>query len=407
MPKITKTALDAMAPKPDRETYLWDSALAGFGVRMMPTGKASFILKYRTRTGAARKMTIGRVGTITPDEARKEAIKSLAEIAKGGDPSAERKAARKNMKLAELADRYVADMKGGWKKNTFLANTSQIETHIKPLLGHRAAVSLTYADVAKMQADIIAGKTAKKREGRGGVTTGGKGVASRALVILGAILNHGIRLDVLSRNVTDGAKKGPAGKRTRFLSFQELNALGKVLDDSPAEPVSGLAAIRFLLLTGFRRNEGLMLKGHYCIPNKGTISLPDTKTGDQIRAVGKAAFHTIETKPSAWVFPAERGKGHFVGLPKCLGRVCAEAGLNGISVHTLRHTFSAVAATLGYSELTIAGLLGHAAGSVTGRYAHVADAALVSAANRVSDVIARALAGEDVEGEIFPDQDAA
>ena len=117
MPKITKSAVDALAPDPARETYLWDSALAGFGVRMMPNGKASFILKYRTRTGVSRKMTIARVGTITPDEARKEAIKSLAEIAKGGDPSADRKAARKSIKLSELADRYVADMKGRWKEN--------------------------------------------------------------------------------------------------------------------------------------------------------------------------------------------------------------------------------------------------------------------------------------------------
>ncbi|MTE01995.1 DUF4102 domain-containing protein [Paracoccus sp. YIM 132242] len=404
MPKITKTALDAMSPDPTRETYLWDSTLAGFGVRMMPTGKASFILKYRTRTGAARKMTIARVGTITPDEARKEAIKALADVAKGGDPSTERKAARKNMKLTELADLYIADMKGGWKENTFLANTSQIETHIKPLLGHRSAVSLTYADVTKMQADIIAGRTAKKRKGRGGVTTGGKGVATRAIVILGAILNHGIRLDILSRNVTDGAKKDAIGKRTRFLSFEELNALGKVLDDSPAEPASGIAAIRFLLLTSFRRNEALTLRGGYCIQRKGIVNLPDTKTGAQVRAVGNIAFDGITAAPFAWVFPAERGNGHFVGLPKCLSRVCAEAGIDGVSAHTLRHTFAAVAATLGYSELTIAGLLGHAAGSVTARYAHVADAALVSAANRVSDIIARALSGEDMQEQILREQ---
>ncbi|MBJ2154108.1 site-specific integrase [Paracoccus sp. IB05] len=405
MPKITKSAVDAMAPDPSRETYLWDSSLAGFGVRMMPNGTASFILKYRTRSGAARKMVIARVGTITPDEARKEAIKALAEVAKGGDPSTDRKAARKNMKVAELADRFVADMKGGWKENTYLANTSQIETHIKPLLGHRDAVSLTYTDVTKMLADIAAGKTAKKRKGRGGVTTGGKGVASRALVILGAILNHGMRLDVLSRNVTDGAKKDATGKRTRFLSFDDLKALGKVLEDSPAEPASGVSAIRFLLLTGFRRNEALTLKGHYCIPEKSLVSLPDTKTGAQMRVAGKAALDPIWMSwgKDAWVFPADRGEGHFVGLPKCLGRICAEAGIEGVSAHTLRHTFAAVAATLGYSELTIAGLLGHAAGSVTARYAHVADAALVSAANRVSNVIARALAGENVEGEFFPD----
>jgi integrase len=58
---------------------------------------------------------------------------------------------------------------------------------------------------------------------------------------------------------------------------------------------------------------------------------------------------------------------------------------------------------MGYSELTIAGLLGHSSGSVTARYAHIADAALLSAANRVSDIIARALNGENVEREVFPD----
>ena len=408
MPKITKTALDTMAPDPSRDTYLWDSALSGFGVRMTSSGKSSFILKYRTRTGAARKMVLARVGTITPDEARKEAIKALAEVAKGGDPSAARKAARKDMKLGELADSFVSAMKERWKENTYLANTSQIETHIKPLLGHRTAVSLSYADVTKMQEAIIAGKTAKKRKGRGGVTTGGKGVATRAVVILGVILNHGIRLEVLTRNVTTKVAKDAIGKRTRFLSFDELKAIGKVLDDSPAEPASGLMAIRFLLLTGFRRNEALTLKGEYCFGMKGTISLPDSKTGAQDRAVGKAAFKAIDgVMDKGWVVPAERGEGHFVGLPKCLGRVCAEAGIEGVSAHTLRHTFASVATTLGYSEFTIAGLLGHTAGSVTGRYAHMADVALVSAANRVSDVIARALAGDDVEGEIFPCKGAA
>jgi integrase len=406
MPKITKTAVDAMAPDTSRDTYLWDSTLSGFGVRMTPSGRSSFILKYRTHAGSARKMVIARVGALTPDEARKEAIKALAEVAKGGDPSAARKAARQDMKLGELADSFVSAMKERWKENTYLANTSQIETHIKPLLGHRTAVSLTYSDVTKMQEAIIAGKTSKKRKGRGGVTTGGKGV-TRAVVILGAILNHGIRLEVLIRNVTTKVAKDAIGKRKRFLSFDELKAIGKVLDDSPAEPASGLMAIRFLLLTGFRRNEALTLRGEYCCGPKGTISLPDSKTGAQDRAAGKAAFKAIDGATNkGWVFPAERGEGHFVGLPKCLGRVCAEAGIEDVSAHTLRHTFASVATTLGYSEFTIAGLLGHTVGSVTGRYAHMADVALVSAANRVSDVVARALAGEDVESEIFPDQAA-
>ena len=94
-----------------------------------------------------------------------------------------------------------------------------------------------------------------------------------------------------------------------------------------------------------------------------------------------------------WVFPAERGNGHFVGLPKALGRLCAKAKLDGVTVHVLRHSFAATAAEMGYSELTIAGLLGHSVPGVTARYAHVPDSALVSAADRVSARIAAALDG--------------
>src|SRR5262249_13098515 len=94
-----------------------------------------------------------------------------------------------------------------------------------------------------------------------------------------------------------------------------------------------------------------------------------------------------------YVFPAERGGGHFVGLPKVLRRLCKKAKLENVTIHVLRHTFAATAATIGFSELTIAGLLGHRVPGITARYAHVPDAALIVAAARVSRTIANALAG--------------
>jgi site-specific recombinase XerD len=104
---------------------------------------------------------------------------------------------------------------------------------------------------------------------------------------------------------------------------------------------------------------------------------------------------------SPWVFPAERGNGHFVGLPKVLRRVCRQAELApGVTVHVLRHSFAATAAEMGFSELTIAGLLGHTVASVTGRYAHVPDRALVSAADAVAARIAAALEGREEGAEV-------
>jgi integrase len=83
-------------------------------------------------------------------------------------------------------------------------------------------------------------------------------------------------------------------------------------------------------------------------------------------------------------------EGHFGGLYGVMARVCKIADLKGVTPHVLRHSYASIAAELGYSELTIAGLLGHAAGSVTAGYVHL-DQALVTAADRVSAVIADAL----------------
>jgi integrase len=101
----------------------------------------------------------------------------------------------------------------------------------------------------------------------------------------------------------------------------------------------------------------------------------------------------VEDTGGKWLFPADRGKGHFIGVRKVLGRICRKAGLKGVTPHVLRHTFASVAGDLGYPELTIAGLLGHAGRSVTSGYVHL-DATLTAGADRVSSVLATALDGE-------------
>lgn len=128
------------------------------------------------------------------------------------------------------------------------------------------------------------------------------------------------------------------------------------------------------------------------------IDFPDTKSGPKVRPIGKAALDLLLASIAAngedaeWIFPADRGTGHYVGLPKALARIAARAKISGITPHMLRHTFASIAADLGFSELTIAGLLGHSAGSVTSGYVHL-DTALVTAADRVSATIANVLDG--------------
>src|SRR3984893_1828884 len=169
--------------------------------------------------------------------------------------------------------------------------------------------------------------------------------------------------------------------------------------ETAGENSTALAAIRLLLLTGLRRMEALALHRTWVDSRTRCIRFPDTKSGPQVRPIGADAVKLIDCQPTRancpWVFPAAHGKGHLVGLPKVLERMCAKAGLHGVTLHVLRHTFAAIAATeMGFSELTIAGLLGHSVPGVTARYAHVADPALVAAADRVAARISLALGGQ-------------
>jgi integrase len=204
-------------------------------------------------------------------------------------------------------------------------------------------------------------------------------------------------LKLIKENPARGLKKPPDRKQQRFLSFGEIARLGHALRESERQGESpvALAAIRLLLLTGLRRMEALSLRQLIVDDEAGCIRFDDTKSGPQIRPIGAEAVRVIQEQRSRngchWVFPASHGDGHFVGLPKVLERICARAGLEGVTIHVLRHSFAASAAHMGFSELTIAGLLGHSVPGITARYAHVPDSALVAAADQVSGRLASAL----------------
>src|SRR5688572_29164658 len=104
MPKLTKRVVDALQPSPAGETFTWDSELKGFGIRMMPSGVVSYILKYRNAEGRQRNLAIGRVGALTAEEARTIARQHLGNVAHGADPSAERNKVRGSITVTELCD---------------------------------------------------------------------------------------------------------------------------------------------------------------------------------------------------------------------------------------------------------------------------------------------------------------
>lgn len=404
--KLTKRAIDTCAIPEEKQLIYWDTEIKGFGLRVLPSGLKTFIVQYRNAENIKRRMNLGRFGVLTLDKARDLAKLKLAEVIVGEDPADKVRQVRKGMTVSEMCDWYLVEARAGnilgrknlpIKESSLGMDESRIRTHIVPLLGKRIIKHLTIADVEQMQTDVKNGKTAKPRTGgRGGMATGGPGVAGRCVGTLQAIIGHAKHKGLLDTHPTQGARKLASKKKTRRLSVAEIEMLGKAIayaEVSGENPVA-LGVLRTLLLTGYRREEGQAMQRCWLHAERGFVVFPDTKGGAQIRAIGPAAVRVLESQAelagnSHW-FPSTIGNGPFTAVSECLRRVCTLAGIVGVTPHTLRHTFGSIAGDLGFSELTIRAMLGHASQNVTQDYVHI-DEALKLAVTRTSDEIQRLL----------------
>jgi integrase len=418
MPKLSKRTVDAIRPdregyeRPDREgreVFVWDSgdgALKGFGVRMMPSGAGSYLVQYRTKEGRTRRIVIGKVGVLSPNEARAIAADKLKEVAKGVDPSAERHRVRPEaLTVSELADLYVAEgsaAKPNKKASSWGTDRSNIERHVKPLLGRKLAASLNHDDVVRFQRDVAAGKSKAdiktKKRGRA-IVDGGFGTAARSLAVLGAMLEWAAHPDrkLIPANPARGVKLLKGSKRERFLSEAELARLADALAAMEAEhrlSPTATAAIRLLLLSGCRKSEILSLRWEWVDIERGVLRLPDSKTGAKVVPLAAAAVKLLAELPRRgdYVLPAAKSMSHYAGLQKDWERVRVRAGLGGARIHDLRHSFASFAVADGNSLYLIGKALGHKQARTTEIYAHLADDPVRAVAERTAARIAAAMA---------------
>ena len=425
MAGLTKRQIDASKSESGKEIRLWDDDPRGLGVRIKPSGVKTFFVQFRSPvTFKKTRLTIGQYGRLTLDQARSEARKILGGVAKGEDPAEERKrasaqAARTAGTVNALCDDYMRDAiagkvtyRGKPKKATTLEiDGGRINRHIKPLLGKVRVTEVAKKDIEKFMHDVRLGKTAtvEKTKLRGKArVTGGDGTARRTVGLLGSIFTYAVKEGLRPDNPVTGIERAPDNQRSRSLSPDEYRAFGAALDDLEDEGVNPIAitAIRVLALSGCRRGEIYGLQKAEVDLHNQCFRFDDTKSGQQVRAVSRQVIELIQSAPGSdegsFVFSASRGDGHLKDV-KVFHRACEVAGLEGVTIHTLRHSFATTANELEYSEITIAGLLGHGRHSTTARYTHLIDRALISAANRVSALITLRMKGEDVEsGDVIP-----
>ncbi len=380
MPKITKRTVDALTPS-ERERVVWDEDLKGFGVRVHPTGRKVYIVKYR-HEGRAVKATIGPHGLITPAAARARAaeIVTLARTGRDLEGKTPRKAVGATM--ADLARRFMDEYAPDHlKPNTAALNRKIIEKRILPRLGRRRVADIGRADAAALHHDMRSVP----------------GHANRTLGVLSRMLTMAEVWEMRPEGVNPCrfVKKYPEHKRERFLSDDEYRRLGAALRDAEREGFASpaaIAAIRLLMLTGCRSGEILSLKWEYVDLAWGELRLPDSKTGARIVYLGDPAIAVLRgiqrREDSPWVLPGLKDGAHLAFLHGPWGRITERAGIGNLRIHDLRHSFASGGLLVGEGLPMIGKLLGHNKVQTTARYAHLANDPVKSAANRIASRIA-------------------
>lgn len=435
--KLTKRAVDGIEPG-NAIGFWYDTDLKGFGLKVMPSGVMTWIVEYRPGAGgrgvSKRRMTLGKAGALTPDEARALAKDILAKVHAGQDPAALKMEAKAAKTVTELCDLYLEEAEQGniisrrgapKKASTLVSDRGRILRHIKPLLGKKLVRDVSRTDIERFLRDVAGGKTAvdvkTKLHGRA-IVTGGKGTATRTVRLLGGIFSYAIRLGMRSVNPTHGVAKYADNQGARFLAIAELERLGAALREAETTGIAwqtkpdkpgvkhlpksaddrrstigphAAAAIRLLILTGCRLREILDLKWQHVDQERGLLHLPDSKTGAKTIVLAAPALEVLATVPRIagcdFVIAGDDVKKARSDLKRPWAMVLRAAGLQGVRIHDLRHTYASHGAAAGMGLTIVGRLLGHADVKTTNRYSHFDADPMRRAADAIGSTLAAAL----------------
>ena len=217
--RMNKRAVEAaiyagkeLAGKSDKAAWSVDTRrdedLPGFGLRLFPSGRKAFVLRYR-HEGRSRYMTLGTNPALSATRARQKALRALADLADEKDPGEQRRDARaKGFTVAELGERFLEEhCKRLLKPLTCREYAYNWGNHVDPALGRRLVESITPSDVERLHRSMADTPRA----------------ANHALAILSSAFRCAERWGLVPRgsNHCLGRRRYRQERRQRFLSFDE------------------------------------------------------------------------------------------------------------------------------------------------------------------------------------------
>lgn len=356
MPKLTKRLVDAAKHPVSGQVFLRDDELRGFAVRITP-GSKSFCVE-REIHGRVRRMTIGRYGVLTVEQARDKAREKIGEIAAGRDPVEELRQRRKTITFGDLEKLYKE--RHAVHKKSAIDDICMIKKWLSEWRPRRLN-TITRADVTTKHAEI----------GAAGHTTR----ANRMVALVRTMFN-------LASDWGHHPGPNPASrikffkevKRDRFVKPDELPRLWKALQNEPNPYVRGAFFIG--LLTGARRSEVLGMKWEDLDLVQGLWRIPDTKAGrPHMLPLPRLVVDELTKLPrlqgNPYVFCGRWGRKNLNNVSKPWLRIRKEAGLNDVRIHDLRRTLGSWLVAAGASLPLIGKALNHSQPATTAIYARL------------------------------------
>jgi integrase len=376
MPHLTKRVVDALAPSKTKTGYfVWDDEIKGFGVRVMPSGRKTFLVQYRTG-GRTQRYKLGVYGHVTADQAREHAKRILGDVASSENPADARAIHRKAPTLSDVCDQFMEQyVEVHLRKTTQREYKRCINLFVRPALGNHKIVDIDRSDITELHQKH---KSIPYQ-------------ANRTLGVLSKLFNMaevwGYRAD--GSNPCRHVPKYPEKQRERFLSKEEIAQLWGVLDSRlsrSVESVYVVAAFKLLILTGCRLREIQTLRWENV---KGPhIDLPDSKTGRRIVPLNDLAQDTLAAIPrlmgNPYVICGLLEGEHIADLERPWRRIRQEAGLDKVRIHDLRHTFASHAAASGVELAELMALTGHTQTRTALRYMHFAKERIRQTSNTIA-----------------------
>ncbi len=390
--RITNRAVDAVRPG-DRPQFLWDTDVTGFGLKVMPSGRKTYVFQYRLGGRGARsrtspkRMTLGKHGELTPDQARKRAAKLLLAVRADEDPQQAREP-EELPTVAELMQRFLAEYlpnkKRPPKSSTIRSYESLIRVHVVPALGGKRVDAVTRNDVEELHTKLRATPY----------------VANRLLVVLHHAFKVAEAWGWLSErgnpvlHIERFPEERRGAKKEVMLSAKQMANLFAAIDEEEATngKVVACAAIRVAFWTGWRIGEVLAVQWEHLDLESGSAKLVDTKTArEEYRQVPAEAIEVLVGVPRVagcpYVFPGKNLRDHLTTVRESWYRIRKAAGLDDLEglgplrLHDLRHNVVSWDVSRGV-PLEIAGKnVGHRSRQATEIYAHFAPDALKRAAD--------------------------